>query len=263
MASPEELKERALVGVVERAARSAHAESLVLRGGLVVRPELSGIQRPVDDVDFLGLDPLDADSSEGALREILGAPVDDGITYDPPALEKIWEETDAPGLRAQTVAHLDGEEIPIQVDLGFGDPRVVPDREVSLEGQKTPIKAAAVEMLFVWKIHGLFERGHGRWRAKDLFDVWILGKRDDLDEAALPKSLRVAFESRGDTFTIMDRFLGGPWGTSSGSRKKWKSYVAERGDDAAPEDMQKVVMAIRQRIIPIVAAASKDWPEEG
>lgn len=257
MTSPRELKERALIGVVERAARSPYAKSLVLRGGLVVRPAIAPVYREVDDVDFLALPPLDVEASAGAIAEILGARVDDGVTYRAPETEKIWEETDAPGVRAQTIARVDGEEVPIQVDLGFGDPRVAPDRELALDGQETPMKTAAVETVFAWKIHGLFERGHGRWRPKDLFDVWMLGQRDDLDDEILPECLRVTFESRGDTFAIMDRFLGGPWGTSSGSRQKWKSYAESREDGRAPMDMQEVVAEIRARVIPIVAVAVK------
>jgi hypothetical protein len=210
----------------------------------------------VDDVDFLGLDPLDVEGSSGALVEILAAQLDDGITYDAPETETV--EADAPFIRARTVAHVDGDDVEVQVDVGFGDPRAVPDREVKLDGQQTPIKAPAIEVLYAWKIHALFEHGHSQWQPQDLFDLWMLGQRDDLDETVLPECLRRTFESRGDTFAIMDRFLGGPWGTSSGSRGKWEAYVESREDGRAPADMQAVVSDIRKRVIPIVAAAVQE-----
>ncbi len=252
-------KDRALIGVVERAARSPYARSLVLRGDLVVRPAIAPVDRPVDAVDFLGLAPLDTESGSGALVEILGADVEDGVRYDAPTTEKRREETEAPGLRARTVAHVDDEEIEVRIDVRFGDALAVPAREIKLDGQETPINAATIEMIFAWKVHALFEDGHGQWQPQDLLDLWKIGQRDDLDTKVLPECLRTTFASRGDTFAIMDRFLGGPWGTSSGSRKKWESYVATRDD--VPDDMQEVVTGIRKRVIPIVAAAVKGEPE--
>ncbi len=249
----EEQTMRALIGVVERAARSPYAKSLVLRGGLAMRPAEGPLHRTVEDVDFLGLPPLDVEAGPGALVEIVGAQIDDGIRYDGVETETIWEESETPGVRARALAHIDGQEVPVQIDLSFGDPRVVPDRAIKLEGQTTPIQAAAVETIYAWKVHGLFERGHGQWRPKDLFDLWILSQREDLDESKLPEALRATFDSHGDSFAIMDRFLGGPWGTSSGSREKWRKYVESRDD--VPKDMQEVVTEIRTRVIPIVAAA--------
>jgi hypothetical protein len=251
-ASLSEAKERALLGVVERAART-HAEALVLRGGLVVRRYVAPTPRKVDDVDFLGL------GEPAALREALPAicalGLDDGVVYEEPTIEVIWEETRFPGLRARTLATVDGAAIPLQIDVGFGDPRVVPDPWVALDGTRTPMPVVAAETLFAWKLHGLFERGHGQWRPKDLFDLLLLG-RCALDEERLPECVRVAFESRGDTLALTERFLNGPWGRSGGSARKWKSF-RRKGNDHAPVELGPVLDEVQARVRPVVERARR------
>lgn len=249
-------RQRALAGVVERAARSAHAGSLVLRGGLVLRGLVAPTPRTVHDVDFLGLDPFDAVSVQPALADILATDVGDGVSYTTPRFGIIWAETEHPGVRGQCASTIGDQTFEIQIDVGFGDPRVAPDVPFTLPGTETPMMAAAAETLLAWKIHGLFERGRGQWRPKDLFDVIVLGAQDGLDHAILPECLRVAFASHGDDFGLMDRFFDGEWGQSRGSRRKWRSYRNKHGDGVPPEDFDEVIASARRIVRAIVGGAS-------
>ncbi len=255
------LRERALVGVVERAAHSMHSERLLLRGGLAIREFVRPVPRPIDDVDFLGLGPLDADSAQPVAADLLAVEIGDGLVYSAPTFEVIWAETEHPGLRVRTFAECgtsrSEEAVAVQIDIGFGDPRVADDVCLQVAGVTRTVPTVAVETLLAWKIHGLFERGRGRWRAKDLYDVVLLGSSPELDRAVLPECLRVAFESYGHDLAMMHRFLHGSWGQSRASRRKWKSFCAERRSEPSavciPTDLASVIARART----IVAAIAE------
>lgn len=252
-------RERALAGVVERAARSPHAAKLVLRGGLVLRELVAPSPRPVDDVDFLGLGCFDAQTIEPVLVELLASDAGDGVRYGAASFATTWVETEHPGVRAACVAVVDGDEqraIEIQVDVGFGDPRVVDDVAFTLPGTQTSMAAAAAETLLAWKVHGLFERGRGQWRPKDLCDVVALGSKPGLDHDMLPECLRVAFASHGHELSLMDRFLHGEWGQSRGSRRKWRSFVRRRGDGSLPQELDAVVASARDIVTRVLGASA-------
>ena len=155
---------------------------LVLRGGLAMRLAVHPAERPVDDVDVLSDEPMEV--ARARLRAAL-EPL--GVGSE----EVIWAETESPGVRWQ----LEGG---VQVDLGFGDPR--PVRDVRLVYPDTDVELAVVapEVHWAWKVHGLFERGRGKWRPKDLWDLHLLQENAGLDRSRLGECLRVAFETRGD-----------------------------------------------------------------
>lgn len=249
-----DLKEAAMLAIVDSAARTS-SEVFILRGGLVMRDLIAPLRRPVDDVDFLAL-CSDAEARE-RLRLLAQRSGDFELSLGP--IERIWEETEFPGLRAQCTARGLGGALVVQIDVGFGDPRAAPERQLKLPGAHEAIAAVALETMLAWKIHGIFERGDGAWRAKDLIDVHDLAERC-VDEATAVRCLALAFESRGDDFSICERFLCGDWGTSRGSRRKWRQFRRRRTEFGAtrcfPEDLQDFVEALRGQVGALIAAAS-------
>jgi hypothetical protein len=58
-------------------------------------------------------------------REVARADVEpDGLVFDPKTIvsEPIREESSYPGVRIHIIAHMGKARIPLQVDIGFGDP---------------------------------------------------------------------------------------------------------------------------------------------
>jgi hypothetical protein len=213
---------------------------LVLRGGLAMRLHFGPIARPVEDVDFLSDAPIEA--VEVGLRDALG-----------PRLrreERIWEETEFPGLRYV----LDVRGADVQLDVGFGDPRAQPDRRFTYPGTAIEVVAVAPETLYAWKVHGLVERGVGKWRPKDLFDLDVLARHGGLDFDQVVPCLSLAFSSRGDSLSLLDRFLDpeGGWGGSRGSRRKWERFA--RSGSGVPS-FATVVTRVRGRLGPLVSVA--------
>jgi hypothetical protein len=246
----DDLRLEALHGVVRRVAASRVAADLVLRGGLVTRSFVGPI-RNVEDADFLARFPFDAAATVDRISAALATPADDGFSYAITSSEVIWAETAFPGVRVRAAAARGGASLDIQIDTGFGDP-MVPDPEPRDVGAGVPILACRAETLFGWKVHGLFERGKGRWRPKDLWDLWLLAHHAPLDRGVLPASIRTAFETRGDPVSLVARVAPGTFGTSPWSRRKWESFC--RDNPQVPRDLDHVIDLVAQVLRPIATA---------
>lgn len=234
----------AMAGWLRRLSRSELRTRYVLRGSLLTRhwcPE-----RRANDVDHLVAGSFDADRAIAEARSLLSAP-DDTFAFDEAraSFEIIWAETPFPGLRI--LAPTRGESPPLQVDLGYGDPLAVEPIEVTLAEVGAPLRGVRPETLYGWKTHGLVEFGRGRWRPKDLYDLWLL-ERVPMDEGAVRASIAIAFESRSTPLADADRLVfSGEWGRTSGSRRRWNAWK-RKASVVAPE-LGDVLDVVRRRLI--------------
>lgn len=245
---------------LRRVARSAERERFVLRGSLLTAAWCPG--RLAADVDHLLTGTCDLEAARAMTARVAAEP--DPSPLDDLSVEPIWADTPFPGLRVRAVV----AGAPLQVDLGWGDPLAVAPRPFAVAGVPEPLLAVRPETMIAWKVHGLFEHGRGRFRAKDLLDVWLLDRAaiacaptcaraaSIVDDDALVASLRVAFDSRGLPFSAADRFVSGEWGRSRGSRRKWDA-LAKKGVWAAPLPAYDEVLArVRARVVPLLARAA-------
>lgn len=250
---------RAAMGLLRRLARSPIAEELILRGGMMMRLWSGPVPRPVEDIDFLARFPFDAAATVARLESICHLDAGDGLRFGALRSEVIWAETAFPGVRAFVEVALPGMEPPfeLRIDTGFGDPMDPPAAWMEHpleEGESARVLACRPETLFAWKVHGLFERGPGRFRPKDLFDVYLLAKHAPLDPALLPRALRLAFDSRGDSLTLTSRLVAGEFGRSPWSLEKWARF-RQSLPEGRPEQLAEVVASVAEVLSPVVTAA--------
>jgi hypothetical protein len=254
-----ELPLRTGAAILRRLARSSQVEALVLRGGLMMRRWSGPVPRPVEDLDFLARFPFDAEDTVARLEAVLRADVEDGYGFGALRSEVIWAETPFPGVRVHLETRVPGvaEPYALRIDTGFGDPM---DPEPTWteydvgEGFAARVLACRPETLLAWKLHGLFERGKGRFRPKDLFDVYLLTRYAPLEHALLPRALRLAFASRGDSLELMERLMSGEFGRSPWSLEKWARYRQSQ-PEGRPEALADVVAAVATTLRPVWEAA--------
>jgi hypothetical protein len=254
-----ELPLRAARAFLRRLARSSEVEAFVLRGGLMMRLWSGPVPRPVEDLDFLARFPFDAAATAARLESIARLDGGDGVHFGALRSEVIWAETAFPGLRVFLETRLPGMEAPfeLRIDTGFGDPMEPPAAWLDYPLEEEPparVLACRPETLFAWKVHGLFERGPGRFRPKDLFDVHLLATHAPMDATVLPRAVRLAFESRGDSLALTERLLAGEFGRSPWSNEKWARYRSSQ-PEGRPEQLAEVVQAVAVVLGPVVAAA--------
>jgi hypothetical protein len=233
-----------LRSILARVARSPDRERLVLRGG-VLTAALCPSRTPPDDVDFVWTGAWDFARVEAVVHGLAAAGPTPMRVLE---AHGIWTETPFPGLRAIVE---EGDEA-AQIDVGWGDPIDPPPVLRDVMGEA--VHAVRPETMIAWKLHGLFEFGHGKWRPKDLYDLALLAGVP-VDGVALHRATRLAFSSRGTPLESADRFLRDPsWGTSRGSRRKWVAWAKKRGLDPLP-DLDATRARVRSLAIPIFREA--------
>ncbi|AGC45139.1 hypothetical protein MYSTI_03833 [Myxococcus stipitatus DSM 14675] len=253
--SPDVHPLRSGVAVLRRLARSPDASSLVLRGGLMMRLWSGTVPRLVEDLDFLATFPFDVPRTLRLVEQVLSLDVEDGYSFGALRSEVIWEETDFPGVRLHVETRLPDTPSPfeLRIDIGFGDETVPPPLWLdypSTDGAPAHVLAVRPESMFAWKVHGLFERGKGRFRPKDLFDVFLLIRFASLEAPLLAPALRIAFDSRGDSLDLMERLVSGSFGQSPWSLEKWARYRAPQ-PEGRPEHLADVVQAVSHALRPV------------
>ncbi|QSQ15884.1 nucleotidyl transferase AbiEii/AbiGii toxin family protein [Myxococcus landrumensis] len=257
--SPDTLPLRSAIAVLRRLARSPDAASLVLRGGLMMRLWSGTVPRAVEDLDFLADFPFDVPRTLRLVEQVLSVDAEDGYAFGALRSEVIWEETDFPGVRLHVETRLPGGSAPfeLRIDVGFGDEMVPPPIWLdypSVDGAPAHVLAVRPESMFAWKVHGLFERGRGRFRPKDLFDVFLLVRFATLEASQLAPALRLAFDSRGDSLELMERLVSGTFGQSPWSLEKWARFRAPQ-PEGRPEHLADVVQAVSHSLRPVWQAA--------
>lgn len=253
-----------MLGWLRRVARSQHRDRFVLRGSLLTSAWCPG--RPTADVDHLVRDGFREQEARALVRELLAA-ADDATSFDLTTLEHavIWAESPSPGLRTKVVGRVTagtggGAEALLQIDLGQGDILAIPPVAVSLDGNPS-VLGVTPETMYGWKTDGLFEFGHGSWRAKDLYDLWLIDRHVALDHDALVLSVRTAFACQAMELSVADRFLFTElWGASRGSRRRWESFGRRTGLTGALPDIHEAIGAARRRLLPVFAALGHPAP---
>jgi predicted nucleotidyltransferase component of viral defense system len=252
-----------LEAVLRRLSRSIYAKDLVLRGGMLTRLWVTPEKRVAVDVDFLGLYEFDIEVTRQIFLEILSInDCADGVTFyiDSLQIKGIWLETEFPGMRVNIDAALGEYQRNIQIDIGFGDPLVLPPEWINYPtflGDAVNLQAVRPETMVGWKIHGLVELGPRRWRPKDLYDL-LLYTEIPLDDAQLSSSIAVAFSSRNTPLQDVLEMLVAPdsWNNSKG-RSQWKWYQRKAPTQTMPEDFLSVVTAVTNRWYKVTLLALK------
>ncbi len=122
------LQRFALERFLYRLGQSAYHSRFVLKGAMMLSAWQVPSTRPTRDVDLLGRMDNTIEAVSAAIRAMCQVPVpDDGLRFDAESVvgERIVEEADYAGVRLRFAAYLGKARIPMQVDVGFGDP-VVP-----------------------------------------------------------------------------------------------------------------------------------------
>jgi hypothetical protein len=113
-----------------RLGRSSHRERFVLKGATLFAI-WGTTYRPTRDVDFTGYGSSEPEDVIGAFREICNTPDDvDQLVFDVATItaKPIRDGSEYDGLRIRIRARLGESDIPIQVDVGFGN-AIVPGPE--------------------------------------------------------------------------------------------------------------------------------------
>lgn len=261
----------ALERLLYRLSVSAHHDRFILKGALLFVTWLPDPFRPTRDLDLLGYGSSTPEALADTFKAICSTPVpDDGVTFDVAGITAapIREDIEYGGVRVRTQAIIDGARIPIQVDIGFGDvitPGPVEiDYPALLDSPAPHLRAYPVETVIAEKFNAMVTLGIANSRLKDFYDLWLISRTFELDQAALFAAVQRTFERRetpiptGIPTGLTDQY-GEQWGA------RWKAFLQREHMNAAPNDLLTLIADLRSFLVPLTTPSSTDsyWTSGG
>lgn len=217
--------------------------------------------RPTRDIDLLGFGPDDVPSIEAVFRDLCAVDGHDAVIFDPGSVkgEVIRKQTGYGGVRVAMMGKLKNIQLPIQIDIGFGD---VVTPEATMEEFPVILESLPSPTLRVYprftvcaeKVQAMSSLGMANTRLKDYYDVWLLLEEDDLDEDVLGQAIAATFaRRRTPILTEWPAGLTDEFATDQIKQRQWDAFLRKNGLEAPA--LKAVVDSLRDRLASPMAIA--------
>lgn len=249
---------------VYRLSVSEYVECFTLKGGIFLYALFEGeFARTTRDIDLLARNmPNNVEDMKKMFENVFSIACDDALRYDRNTLEvkEITEFKEYHGVNVSIMAYLDRTEIPVSVDIGFGD-IVYPDRvkmefPVLLDMEVPEIYAYSISSVISEKFEAIVSLGDANSRYKDFYDIYILADRYDFDGIELKEAVKETFEHRetglDDIFAFTDDFI-----ISEIHQSRWKAFLKKK-KALVNTELVDVVNLLRTLLLPIVDSITDD-----
>lgn len=244
---------------------SPYRDQFVLKGAALFQGWSASLYRPTRDVDLLGFGDSTAARIESVFREICVLEVEpDGLRLLPDSVraEEIRDQQEYGGIRVNFMADLDGAQIALQVDIGFGD-AVTPgieeaDLPTLLEFPAPYLRTYPRETVVAEKFEAMVRLGIVNTRMKDFYDVWHIARIFSFDGASLSRAISATFERRATP--VPD---AAPVALSAEfveeRANQWFAFLGRSGASGSP-DLSDVVDLLARFLLPPSSAAAAGEP---
>lgn len=219
---------------LHRLSLSHHRDRFVLKGAMLMTSWFDDPHRPTRDMDFLGYGDSTPEAMLATFQEICSIQLDDGIVFDADALrvELIREDLAYGGLRLRTTGAIAGARITIIIDIGFGDAIEPGLQEVQLpvllDLPQPLLRVYARKTVVAEKFQAMVILGLANSRMKDFYDVWILSRSYDFDEARLSRAIAATFERRATVIPLdVPVALTQAFAADAGKQRQWAAFVRD------------------------------------
>lgn len=230
-------------------------KSIIVRGSLITRNwGFPKHFRKVQDLDFLIDMSFDENVGKEFIQKILAIDLEDFLYFEKEyKIDKIWGETENPGLRFVLPICICNKKMQFQIDVAFNDPLIpqaiywnYPD----IFGEKIQVQSILPELACAWKIHGLFEfwdKGY-RWQAKTLYDIFIMLDTQEFDNRMFKKAIEIAFKDRKTPFEVYNRIFYDKFGMSKSSKKHWEKWLLENEGRISYPTFDPMLKLMRKKV---------------
>jgi nucleotidyltransferase AbiEii toxin of type IV toxin-antitoxin system len=247
--------------VLFRLSTSKHHDIFILKGALLFELWTHERYRPTRDADFLATGDNSPERFAAIFREICSAEItDDGIRFDPASVraERIKEDADYEGVRVTFAGNLDKAEIPIQIDVGFGDtvtPGPVQTEYPTLLGLPHPhLLAYPRETVVSEKLEAIVKLGITNSRMKDFHDLYTLSRTLEFDAKTLADAIRATFGKRQTELppTGVPLAFTAEFYEDQHKVKQWRAYVNRNRPYVAETELKAIADRLRAFLGPII-----------
>lgn len=252
----------ALERLLYRLSISPEREHFILKGAMLFAVWLEDPFRPTRDLDLLGSGNPDAAAVAERFRIILAADAaDDGVIFDISGLQAapIRDVAEYGGVRVRTTTSVGGAQVPIQVDIGFGDAVTPEPIEIAyptlLDAPSPRLRAYPPETVVAEKVEALVSLGMANSRMKDFYDLWAIAQTFSFERSVLEAALRRTFERRRTPWPA-DIPPGLSDGFAADKQAQWRAFLNRDRLGAAPERFERTVADLRAFLVPLLIERS-------
>ncbi len=237
----------AMTRFLYRLAESSVSSQFILKGAMLLHAMEITQARSTLDIDLLGQTSNSPESIMATIKFVIAQAVEaDGLEFieSTIVISDITKDGDYFGRRVKFKALLGKIEIPMQIDIGFGD-SVVPDpveinTPTMLNYPAGVLRGYAIETSVAEKAQAMFQLELMNSRMKDFYDIWLLSRGDYLNGADLVRALVATFGKRGleiemDSIIFTEEFTRHP-----DKQTQWAAFCRKRGIEGAPEKFADV-----------------------
>ena len=194
---------------LERISLSSYRDNYIIKGGFLIASMVGLDTRATMDMDatIKGY-PVKEDSIRKMIEEMLGIPIEDGITFRLQSIHEIREDDEYSGYRASLIAEYGRMAVPLKLDITSGD--IITPREIEYsyklmwENRSISILAYNLSTILAEKLETILSRADQNTRPRDYYDVYILTKLqgENIDAKSLSLALSATAEKRGSAHLL-------------------------------------------------------------
>lgn len=166
---------------LERISESVYSDNFIIKGGFLIASILGLNLRSTMDIDttITGL-PIDKESIERILYEIVNVEVDDNVSFKIVNIKPIHDVSEYDDFRINLEATFFTIKQNIKIDTTTGD-LIIPEEidfqyKLLFDEKEIQIKAYNLETIIAEKIETIISRNVLNTRARDYYDIYVLKK---------------------------------------------------------------------------------------
>jgi predicted nucleotidyltransferase component of viral defense system len=257
------LQQYAIERFLYRISKSKHAQSVILKGALLLKTIGIPSARPTMDIDMLRKGKADQASLIALVKDCATLEVEaDGLTFlaDTIVAEEITKDAEYKGTRILMEARMDKVRLKIQIDFGVGDVMVPGPRMIEypafLDSDTIQLLAYPVESAIAEKLQAMVALGNANSRMKDFYDVWICSNHLDFNTDTLLNAIGATFKNR-ETPVPAEEFDALTEKFAEEHRVQWNAFVKKIGEDELTDALDKIVADLRSFAIPLLRSLAR------
>ncbi len=260
-----------------RLVQAGYGERFVLKGARLLALWGERLRRPTHDLDLLGFGASTAEAIASIFEGICTVSVDaDGLAFDPRSVRvnAIREEHIYGGQRVQLIAQLGPAQIPLRVDIGFGDAVYPPPRQVAypvlLDFPPPLLYVYPKEAVVAEKLHAVVELDMLNSRMKDFYDLWAISGELTFDGTVLAQAIRSSFDGRKTAIPQAKPVgLTPEFGQSPDKMRQWSAFLKRTRIHVPTQSLVEIISCLDVFLSPVLAALAagdvfeQTWPAGG
>jgi hypothetical protein len=187
---------------------------------------------------------------------------DDGLRFavDTITGERIIQGADYEGVRVHFTAYLGTARIPMQIDVGFGDPVVpapVPIQVPPLLNFPPPeLQGYSRESAIAEKLQSMVRLGEMNSRMKDFLDIWSLASRYHFEGSTLGQAIAETFRQRRTRLTTDPVAFRETFTHDPDKQIQWEAYLQRNAIEGVgvPHLLSEAMSLLADFVRPVIEA---------